>query len=46
LLVFALVFAIMEASRAVYHYNIIASVAREGTRFAVRIGERAARLGR
>lgn len=33
-LYFTLVFAIVEGSRAIYHYNIIASVAREGTRFA------------
>lgn len=35
MLYFMLVFGIVEGSRAIYHYNIIASVARDGTRFAV-----------
>jgi hypothetical protein len=43
LLFFALVFGIMEASRAIYHYNIIASVAREGTRFAAVRGSESGR---
>lgn len=33
-LYFMLVFGIVEGSRAIYHYNILASVARDGTRFA------------
>jgi Flp pilus assembly protein TadG len=44
LLFFALIFAIFEASRAIYHYNIIASVAREGTRFAAVRGSQSGRV--
>src|SRR5687767_13335860 len=32
---FMITFSIMEGSRAVYYYNVLASLAREGTRFAV-----------
>src|SRR5687767_7020752 len=32
---FMVTFSIMEGSRAVYYYNVLASLAREGTRFAV-----------
>src|SRR5687767_5716399 len=32
---FMITFSIMEGSRAVYYYNVLGSLAREGTRFAV-----------
>lgn len=39
-----LVLGVIEASRAIYHYNIVASIARDGTRFAAVRGSQSGRV--